>query len=408
MNKKKLYICITPFFPSPDSWRGAYVYDQVKAIERNSDYKVLVFKPGQGADYEVDGIKVYGYKTLSFPSNILNGFFNGYNARSFVRRVKELAVDIKNVAVVHCHVCMNAACGLALKRLNPNITVLLQHHDLDPLNLRNGIILRNSRLNVRYRARKAIRLYNQVDLHICISEPCKENLVSFPKINEWEVYTDYIRALNLCKGLPCVTPKDVYVLNNGVDTHLFNNNIIISEEVGTSEYFRIGCISNFQELKDQITLIKAFEIFAKNVAIDNIRLSLLGTGETRAMCEAYIRDQQLEKYVEWPKEMSHDKLPEYYRSLNLFVLPSYFEGFGCVYTEAAASGVPFIGVYGQGAAEIIEPGEKEKWLIPPRDYRRLSKLMTDFYYKRYEQKLCKPYDIDVLITDFLRKLDTIR
>lgn len=40
-----LYLVVTPFFPSPDSWRGAYVYDQVMAIERNSDYKVLVFRP---------------------------------------------------------------------------------------------------------------------------------------------------------------------------------------------------------------------------------------------------------------------------------------------------------------------------------------------------------------------------
>lgn len=384
------------------------MYDQVKAIERNSDYKVLVLKPGQGDDYEVNGIKVYRYKTRSFPSNILNGFFNGYNAKSFVRRIKELAIDINNVAVVHCHVCMNAACGLALKRLNPNIKVLLQHHDLDPLSLRNGVLLRNNRFNIRYRARKAIKLFNQVDLHICISEPCRDNLLSFPKKTEGEIYDDYIRALKLCKGLPCVKPRVVYVLNNGVDTHLFNQTKIKFEEVGTLEYFRVGCIANFQELKDHITLIKAFEIFAKKVASENMRLSLLGTGATRAMCEAYIRDHQLEKYVEWPKEMSHDKLPEYYHSLNLFVLPSYFEGFGCVYTEAAASGVPFIGVYGQGAAEIIEASEINKWLIQPHDYKRLAELITAFYHERYEQKLCKSFDIDILITDFLRNLDTIR
>ena len=383
------------------------MYDQVKAIKRNSDYKVLVFKPGQGDDYEIDGIKVYRFRTRSFPSNILNGFFNEYNARSFVRRINDLAIDLDNVVFVHCHVCMNAASGLALKRLNPNIKVLLQHHDLDPLNLRNGVLLRNNRLNICYRARKAIGIFNKVDLHICISEPCKENLISFPQIPKGEVYADYIRALNLCKGLPCVNPKAIYVLNNGVDTQLFNQASRVSENNELTGFFRIGCIANFQELKDHITLIRAFEIFVNKVPNERIRLSLLGTGETRAMCEAYIRDHQLEKYVEWPIEMSHEKLPEYYHSLNLFVLPSYFEGFGCVYTEAVASGVPFMGVYNQGAAEILDSSENNKWLIHPHDYKRLAELIIQFYTERYEQKLCKAYNIDILITDFLKSLEVL-
>ena len=41
----KYYICITPFFPLENNWRGAYIFDQVKAIQRNSDYNVVVFKP---------------------------------------------------------------------------------------------------------------------------------------------------------------------------------------------------------------------------------------------------------------------------------------------------------------------------------------------------------------------------
>ena len=38
----KYYLCATPFFPGPDNWRGSYVLDQVKAIARNSNYKVVV------------------------------------------------------------------------------------------------------------------------------------------------------------------------------------------------------------------------------------------------------------------------------------------------------------------------------------------------------------------------------
>ena len=88
-------------------------------------------------------------------------------------------------------------------------------------------------------------------------------------------------------------------------------------------------------------------------------------------------------------------------------LPSYFEGFGCVYTEAAASGIPFMGVFGQGAAEVLEPSEFDKWLIQPHDYKRLAKLFIQYYTERYEQKLCQEYNIDILITDFLRSLEVL-
>ena len=150
-NNKTYYIFVTPFFPSPDNWRGAYVLDQVKAIQRNSDYEVMVFVGGgkDNSDYEIDGIKVYRYRVRELPSNLLNGFFNGYNARSFVKRVVGLGVDPMDVAFVHCHVSMRAACGQALKKLNPDIKVLLQHHDLDPFNLRSGVIGRNNRFNIR-------------------------------------------------------------------------------------------------------------------------------------------------------------------------------------------------------------------------------------------------------------------
>lgn len=416
MTNKKYYICVTPFFPSPGNWRGAYVLDQVKAIQRNSEYEVVVFMGGgkADADYEIDGIKVYRYHTRELPSNILNGFFNGYNSRSFMKRVMEVGINPNDVAFVHCHVSMRAVCGLALKKLNPAIKVLLQHHDLDPFNLRSGVLLRNNRFNIRYRAKKAIGLYNKVDLHICISEACRDSLLQFPNPREWEVYDDCIRSLKLCKGLPSIHPKGTYVLYNGVDTTLFNRKDSSSGSK-CSNLFRIGCISNFQELKNHVTLIKAFEILHKK-GYNNIVLSLLGTGETREECETYLRNSKINPltsealkpltlydFVEWPSEVTHDKLPDYYRSLDLFVLPSYFEGFGCVYTEAVACGVPFMGCVNQGYSEYV--ADKERWLIEPKDYEQLAKLIERYYLSGSNgsrvQELCHPFDINILIKDFL-------
>lgn len=412
MNYKPIYICITPFFPSPTRWQGAYALDQVKAIQQSSDYEVVVIKPtslrNKSKSYEIDGIKVYLFPTLQSPSYLFNGIFNGYNGRSLVKAVKDLGINPEHIRFVHTHTGPYAVYGLALRRIAPHIKVFVQHHDLDPFTIRNGKWA-HWKPNALYRAKNSLKLINAVDLNICISTPCKDNLLAFPEARPAEVYQSYIDALKPVKYLSKAQPKDVYILYNGVDVSLFKAN---DNDNDDNNFFRIGCIANFQELKDHITLVKAFEIFVKGAAPhshpkgkDEVKLSLLGSGETKRMCEEYIKDHGLSEYVEWPSEMSHDKLPEYYRTLDLFVLPSVFEGFGCVYTEAHACGVPFIGVYDQGAAEVIAQEERDKWLIKPHDHEQLAKLIERYYNERDVQILCKDYNIEKLTINFLQYIE---
>ena len=55
---------------------------------------------------------------------------------------------------------------------------------------------------------------------------------------------------------------------------------------------------------------------------------------------------------------------EAFRRCTVFVLPSSYEGLGCVYLEAMASGKAAIGCLGQGIEEVIRHGENG-WLIRP-------------------------------------------
>lgn len=408
MFKKKYYICVAPFFPSKIHWSGAYVLDQVKAIQRNSDYEVVVFKTNvwglREDDYEVDGIKVFPIRPMLMPSYILNGLTEGLVGMLFVRKLKALGIDPMEVAFVHCHTANHSAFGFGVKRVNPEVKVIIQFHDLDPYALRNGKWA-DKRWNVRYRARKSLSAFNRADMLISISTPVQNNLLAFPKARPQEVYPSYLQRLEQVKDFPNVKPKNTYILYNGVDTSVFNAASSLDSSQDKSK-FRIGCIGHFQELKDHITLIKAFNLLHKR-GYKNMVLSLLGTGETKETCVKYLEVNNLMQYVEWLKEVTHDKLPKYYHSLDLFVLPSIYEGFGCVYTEAYACGVPFMGVYDQGAAEVIVPNERNKWLIKPHDYKELADLIERYYNERYEQHLCQPYDINELIKGFLKKIETL-
>jgi len=57
-----------------------------------------------------------------------------------------------------------------------------------------------------------------------------------------------------------------------------------------------------------------------------------------------------------------------------FALPSTYEGLGCVYLEAMATGKPAIGCLGQGIAEVIQ-SEKNGWLVSPDDTEELSNAL---------------------------------
>ncbi len=58
------------------------------------------------------------------------------------------------------------------------------------------------------------------------------------------------------------------------------------------------------------------------------------------------------------------------RRCAVFVLPSRYEGLGCVYLEAMASGKVAIGCMGQGIEEVINH-EKNGWLVPPNGREEL-------------------------------------
>ena len=66
---------------------------------------------------------------------------------------------------------------------------------------------------------------------------------------------------------------------------------------------------------------------------------------------------------------------------NVFILPSYREGFGLVLMEAGALGVPCITTNIIGCAEIIKDGLNGK-IVPPRDREALYETMKWFYEHR--------------------------
>lgn len=388
MKNKKIYLVFTPFFPTEENFRGPYVFDQVMAIKKNSNYEVIVIKMVSFyekvfvQEYTYQGVKVYNFKVYDLPSSILPGLFQVYNLYRLKQFIKDIVkINMNDVKFIHSHVIYPA--GSLAVELGKQFGVknFVQHHGCDVFQLSNGRVLKGflKKINNNFILNKSLEIVNNTDLNIGVSK----------------------KVLNQLQTIPNFTNQKMYVLYNGVDIKKFYH---LASKIKNDSYV-IGCIGNFWKSKDQITLIKAVEILLEEMNNLNIIVKFIGTGIMRQECEAYVMSHKLEKYFEFYSEVDHTKLNTFYNSLNLFVLPSYDEALGCVYMEALQVGIPIIAVKGQGIEDIIQKEHRSKFLIEKEDYKDLSNKIKFFITN--PKKLEKKYNLDInsFILDFMKEME---
>jgi len=83
----------------------------------------------------------------------------------------------------------------------------------------------------------------------------------------------------------------------------------------------------------------------------------------------------LAQRIELVGELGDDALDDLYRSSSLFVLPSHYEGYGMVLTEALARGLPVVSTTG-GAIPGTVPGDAGV-LVPPGDPPALAAALQE-------------------------------
>lgn len=394
-NKRFVYIVASPFFPSPETWRGAFCYDFVKALMRTGEYDVRVFVPGNGPDYDYQGVHVYRFSVKHLPSNVFPFLFKRWNQQSFLKKVKTVGIDIQNVAVCHGHTANFSIYPLALKCENPKCLTLLHHHDLQSFGLNNGLLRHCWPYNLIQFPLQRWH-HEQMDAHVFISGAVKRSFLAAPDASwtDYPYYRKQMRGLGFYRS-PKI--KKSIILHNGVDCEQFK-----PLEKTPSSMFTIGCVGNFSELKDQIGLLKALALIKDKLGA--WKLKFVGSGKIEGEMRALIATEGMESNVEFISEMDHTQLPDFYRSLDLFVLPSWFEGFGCVFTEAYACGVPFITCEGQGMDDLISQDERHLWLCKQCNPQDLAEKVHCYYQNRPTQHLTSPISFDALLKKYLKSI----
>ena len=228
------------------------------------------------------------------------------------------------------------------------------------------------KLQKNYLIRNKIRQLNKSDLNIGVSE----------------------LVLNKLREYPTYSPKDEFVLYNGVDTSKFH-----PIKCDINKTFTIGCVANFWEIKDQITLIKSTQKILEDGK--KIKLRMIGSGPTLKSCKKYVFENNLTKYILFENEIIHKELNDFYNSIDLFVLPSYYEALGCVYLESWATNTPFIGIEDQGISELIPEKDRKIFLAEVNSTESLKEKILIAFNNRNCYPFVSKYDIKNTIKEFM-------
>lgn len=131
------------------------------------------------------------------------------------------------------------------------------------------------------------------------------------------------------------------ILANGINEFWFKNlyeqdKILIKDKLNL---LTVGAINNN---KNQLTVAKATEDLIKK-GLD-VKYTIIGNIED----EKVYNELQNYKFIKFVGQQPKEKLIEYYRDADVFVMPSIQETFGLVYAEAMSQGLPVIYSKGQG------------------------------------------------------------
>jgi len=203
--------------------------------------------------------------------------------------------------------------------------------------------------------------------------------------------------------------EKVIIIPCGVDTKRFSPDQSCQSKKAElkSSSSRILYVGKLIHYKGVDTLIKAFKIVTKS---HNCHLTIVGDGEQRDELMDLVKKLEICDQVTFTGWVPDELLPRYYRTSDLFVLPSLSsrrEAFGIVLLEAMACGVPVIASDIPGPNEVIKNGESGL-LAPAGNGKKLAHAIIDILRDArrtemgtYAHKIAKErYDWSVIVDKY--------
>jgi glycosyltransferase involved in cell wall biosynthesis len=160
--------------------------------------------------------------------------------------------------------------------------------------------------------------------------------------------------------IPCHVPQPAPYHSTSTSKHKF--------DVSKKDFVLVS-VSRLVKTKGLFDLVRAVSNLVS--AFPNLKLIIVGEGP----CETELREMARHTGGKVQLVGKVDSVNEFLELADALALPSYEEGFGIVYVEAAHRGVPSIASSLPQVKEVVVDGETG-WLVPPGNVKVLEETIA--------------------------------
>ena len=164
------------------------------------------------------------------------------------------------------------------------------------------------------------------------------------------------------------------VITNGLESFWLENKGCAKEV--DSKSVKLICVGKIDKNKNMSTVLKAI----KHLKADGIDASMTVIGQT---VDSHVKEElENDKDTTMIPYLTKEKLIDYYRTSDIFIMPSFTESFGRVYAEAMSQGLPVVYSRGQGFDGIFPEG-RVGYSVTPDDVEEIvsavKKIMQNYH-----------------------------
>jgi teichuronic acid biosynthesis glycosyltransferase TuaC len=370
-------LTLTPFYPNEnDDAAGCFVAEPLDALAKagvvNTVFAVQPAYRGRLRAREC-GWRAEWLRYLSLPGGLGLPMAGAFLFARIVGRVRELQ-NLHQIDLIHAHAPLPCGHAALLLSVELGVRYVVSVHGLDAFSTKQV-----SGRAGEWCRRISQRVYRSSRRVICISERVREQVLEGA-------------------GTSCRTS----VVYNGVDPELFSPG---SEPPDAPPI--ILSVGNLIPIKGHDLLIRAVASLAAEFPL--LTLEIIGDGPERGRLQALTRQLQIGERVRFLGRRSRQQVASAMQQCTLFALPSRYEGLGCVYLEAMASGKPVIGCRGQGIEEVVEHGTNG-WLVGIDDVEELGNALSTILSNAALRKFVSGQARQTILDEFalIRQADHLR
>jgi glycosyltransferase involved in cell wall biosynthesis len=319
-----------------------------------SGLKVEVFflkgKPDLQNEFESSGVKV---------NNLLVG-------KSFLKQIYILSKYLrKNLSPIHAHLPQSELLAAIVVR---NKYFVFSRHNAEPFWPGGPQVISN--LFSKFVCKRASQ-------GIAISNAVKSYLIT-----RGEVPSGY------------TIDVVYYGFQNDIPTNAAGLGLITNIMNSQSSNYKIGTIGRLVPQKDYPTLLSAFSNVLKSVP--NIELYVVGEGYLQKNLIESSKSLGINDKIHWLGKTEYIK--EFLSKIDLFILPSKYEGFGLVLLEAMIAKKPIIAANNSAIPEVL--GKTYEGLFSTGNIKVLSELIKKVISdKNLSERLVQSYSSQLNLFD---------